>query len=569
MFSQSQEEVKLEWMYKGANSAVDREEYLLGRSIDKTLEQLNAEEKQKQMGVQQPKNHVEHECIPPSIRNYNEQANEQVDLTAKLQEDPLIAIKKREDENRRQFLNNPIQIKKLQKALKSQKSKKNKKTKNAKRKNSDSESEDDINRKLAEKLQFLNSHVDVPNKNRKIQKKSKDENHLDTILMHKYNQLKSKLSSEDIRNILEGKVQSSSEDTNSEGEENYKKSKRKKHKSESYSSDSSDSDGKEKRAATTKNIKSRSYSDEKKDHKPKNVASYQSRKRSRSGSNDNRDFKLKNEHYRGKRAKYLEKKSLRSQENYGKNKDKYTQKRSFYRSKYQDSGENVGKRKYKDSKKQRRSRSSSREVRRTNKSRRKRSSSESSSSSNNSSSNAKQIRRKTHTSTTSEKSSKINIKSNTPELAQTRKYSSESDSSDNVKKRSQTWGLIRADGTRITHSKTTSTTTIQDKKPEPEAKAPEYRKRTKLSEEEKEKRRIEMMQNAKWRDLEREKNVKHYKETDLKEEVHQKNSYDPEFIQKQLLKSANSSSVESRIKSNINNIQRSRSDMNKHFSKRY
>lgn len=59
---------------------MDREEYLLGRSVDKTLEQLNEEEKQKQGGIvlPQPKNHVEHECIPPSIRDYKLQVGEQV-----------------------------------------------------------------------------------------------------------------------------------------------------------------------------------------------------------------------------------------------------------------------------------------------------------------------------------------------------------------------------------------------------------------------------------------------------------------------------------------------------------
>lgn len=51
---------------------MEREEYLLGRAVDKTLEQLNDEEKQKQQGlVAPPKNRVEHECIPPSIRDFN------------------------------------------------------------------------------------------------------------------------------------------------------------------------------------------------------------------------------------------------------------------------------------------------------------------------------------------------------------------------------------------------------------------------------------------------------------------------------------------------------------------
>lgn len=58
----------------------------------------------------------------------------QVDLSAKLQEDPLMAIKKREEEARRAFLQNPVQLKKLQKALEAQKKMKNKKSKKKKRK---------------------------------------------------------------------------------------------------------------------------------------------------------------------------------------------------------------------------------------------------------------------------------------------------------------------------------------------------------------------------------------------------------------------------------------------------
>lgn len=40
--------------------------------MDKTLEQLNEEEKLKQQGLSsQPRNKVEHECIPPSMRDFN------------------------------------------------------------------------------------------------------------------------------------------------------------------------------------------------------------------------------------------------------------------------------------------------------------------------------------------------------------------------------------------------------------------------------------------------------------------------------------------------------------------
>lgn len=65
---------RLEWMYKGAENALNREEYLTGRSIDKHFEQQDREERQKEaanlVGVTVPKNHVEHECIPFSIRAF-------------------------------------------------------------------------------------------------------------------------------------------------------------------------------------------------------------------------------------------------------------------------------------------------------------------------------------------------------------------------------------------------------------------------------------------------------------------------------------------------------------------
>lgn len=65
---------RLEWMYKGAENSLNREDYLIGRSIDKHFEKQDREEKQKEaanlVGVTVPKNHVEHECIPFSIRSF-------------------------------------------------------------------------------------------------------------------------------------------------------------------------------------------------------------------------------------------------------------------------------------------------------------------------------------------------------------------------------------------------------------------------------------------------------------------------------------------------------------------
>lgn len=53
--------------------------------------------------------------------------------------------------------------------------------------------------------------------------------------------------------------------------------------------------------------------------------------------------------------------------------------------------------------------------------------------------------------------------------------------------------------------------------------------RSSLTEEEKERRRKEMMANAVWRDKEREKNVKVYREQEKKEEQ-TSTSYDKDFI---------------------------------------
>ncbi|XP_022905613.1 pre-mRNA-splicing factor CWC25 homolog [Onthophagus taurus] len=180
-----QNDEKLDWMYKNATSLVDREEYLLGRKIDKTLEQLNAEEKEKELGITVPKNHVEHECIPPSIRDYNKISigEQQVDLATKLQEDPLVAIRKREEETRKEFLQNPVQLKKMQMMLdmqmkKNKKSKKKKKIKN-----------------LDEKILEL------------LKKNSSDEfdEDIDKILLKKLRKLRSKLSEEDLKEIMEYK----------------------------------------------------------------------------------------------------------------------------------------------------------------------------------------------------------------------------------------------------------------------------------------------------------------------------------------------------------------------------
>ncbi|CAG5096957.1 Similar to Cwc25: Pre-mRNA-splicing factor CWC25 homolog (Mus musculus) [Cotesia congregata] len=95
---------KLDWMYKGPQQSINREDYLTGKKIDKTFEQFALAEKNLERN-KLPSNHVEYDCAPPSLRFLS--GNEQVDLAKKLQEDPLFAIKKKEMESRSKLLQNP------------------------------------------------------------------------------------------------------------------------------------------------------------------------------------------------------------------------------------------------------------------------------------------------------------------------------------------------------------------------------------------------------------------------------------------------------------------------------
>lgn len=81
-----------------------------------------------------------------------------------------------------------------------------------------------------------------------------------------------------------------------------------------------------------------------------------------------------------------------------------------------------------------------------------------------------------------------------------------------------------------------------------------------MTDEERERKLAEMMDNAKWRDEQRGKNVKRYKEEDEKEakEIATNTEKGANFIQPMKVQTFTSStaSVESRIKRNIHSLQR-------------
>ncbi|CAI9611809.1 unnamed protein product [Staurois parvus] len=130
-------EEKLDWMYQGPAGMVNREEYLLGRPVDKFI--LDK--------MQDPESGPSQETglLPGSIFS-NPGATSALDMSNKIREDPLFMIRKREDEKKREVLNNPVKMKKIREMLQSsleKKSKKKKKKKQKERRSSSSGSDEE------------------------------------------------------------------------------------------------------------------------------------------------------------------------------------------------------------------------------------------------------------------------------------------------------------------------------------------------------------------------------------------------------------------------------------------
>lgn len=485
--------------------------------MDKTLEQITEEEKQNEKNsFIATKSRVEHECIPPSIRDFNKvvQAEQvcwfvlfkmsnlfnfviywKVDLSAKLQEDPLVAIKKREEESRREFLQNPVQLKKLQKALKAQQEKQNKKKKKKKSKKKQN-SDSDLDVKLTEKLLGL-----------KNKKNSRDERNLDTILIHKYEEFKHLLTDEDMRQVLAGKMINSDEEVG----EGKQKSKRKSQNKSNSDEDSEDGSKvkRKKKEKRSKSEMSEDSTDENRDYR-KRKDKYLNNDQQKTADRQNRDKSSGskyNEHNREYNKADKHKSSIHKKNKYERRDDKAFYKTSDRSSTNQKSSKN----------------------------------------------------KKNHESTTSDSSS---------ESEDERKRNYDSDDSNPSKHHRRHFGLVTSEGKKLILNKNYPDQIKKSKTVLPEPPKPSFQphKSKRLTEEEKEKLRKEMMQNATAREKERSHNLKKYRQDEAKESKNQK--YDPEFIHRQLLKTAETGTVESRIKSNLNNIQRSSRDMDRNFSRR-
>uniref|UniRef100_A0A182RVR9 Cir_N domain-containing protein n=1 Tax=Anopheles funestus TaxID=62324 RepID=A0A182RVR9_ANOFN len=563
---------KLEWMYRGPSQLVNREEYLLGRTIDKTFEDLDAQEKASNstFGVAQPKNHVEHECIPFSIRQHKDVlSNDQVDLTRKLMEDPLMLIKQKEMESRQKILQNPVKLKELHRLLKGdqslktseekkdrkkdKKSKKSKKSQKKKKKNrrhsdssesgSDSDGSADLDKLLAEKY-------------KKVAGEHQDGVSIDKLLSMKYAKLSQELD------VM--------------GSSGTKKKKQRRGKSES--SDSSEPQrresrkhGDDNRHAKREDRVKRTNRDEtsrERGRDTRNDRSREVRQRRRESSEEidrRHDRNRSKERYRNKSP--ADRLSKRSPERKGHPaKDKYSRR-------HRSRSTSVEKKNTKDVKRRSRSRSSAAErkkekdIKRRSRSRspRRRSSTPPS--------KAKTSTKSRRTPSSSSSSGSYSDAAEQP--SQSRPFADDSDDERRIKKR-RNFGLVTASGEKLGTPSSRPEVRLykreeikaEQSKQKPTWTKPKESKRP-LSERELEEKRLAMMSNAQWREKERESNVKRYESEDHREEsATAGREYDKEFLTKQFKRAAASETVESRIRSNRNNIQRSNGAMDRNFVKR-
>ncbi|XP_064465925.1 pre-mRNA-splicing factor CWC25 homolog [Ornithodoros turicata] len=145
---------RLDWMYQGVAGLVDRDQYLMGRKVDKNFEILQQEEE----GIEQQ----DEDQLPGAVFAASS-ANAVVDLGNKIREDPLFEIKKQEMKTKKTLLSNPVKMKylreMLEESLKSKKKNKKKKHKKKKDKSDDSFSDSDKEMKITnEKHRHKHKH---------------------------------------------------------------------------------------------------------------------------------------------------------------------------------------------------------------------------------------------------------------------------------------------------------------------------------------------------------------------------------------------------------------------------
>lgn len=560
----------MDWMYKGLTGIVDNESYLLGRSVDKTFDQIQNEKEKKKVDLESG---LARRSLP---------------------DDPLVAIKKKEIETRQQLLKNPVKVKKIKEMLR--RKQKMELDKN-KKKNRKEELEINFDKIIVEMYQSLkeiyhvhsleeliNIKLDEENDeqcqrsklsheeklNRKIEKKL--EKHRKT----NESDLDSERSSEDEKNkkkeTNENKKKSDSE-ANIVHRKHYmlkrKEIKKTRHKDsrgvnkytknsniDTHSSDSGNENKRNERSYTKR--KYNNYSDDEsnggkksrktsnsescfKDGKEKTNASHSKENKRRKSDQLNLNKHKKGHHSMSRREKSPENKStINHNQEILKNNEDRSDLSDSSNCQYKEGMSKKNKKQHTRRKKSEERTMKNRQVKNV----------------------------------SDEEASNKYLK---PSKVHHSSGSSSDQSSSEVEKRKQEgprkkYGLLLPEkykATVVEKSENSHREKVSILKPTEEAKQKSLSNhfKVKLSAEEKEQKLKEMMDNARWRDDLREQNIKQYKKESEKESHGEKFEKD-KFMRKQLSIAAENSTVESRLKSNVNNIQRSSHAMSSSFDRR-
>ncbi|KAL7071935.1 hypothetical protein ACQ4LE_008807 [Meloidogyne hapla] len=159
----SSKDPNMEWMYGGTKSIVNREDYLLGKKIDKNFE-LYSDVVVKDKDEEGRDNFFKQKLLQNGSGSHNQKISA-LDVRTVRNEDPLVALKFQEEQRRRQMLDNPLLKLKAQRILQKEFEKQMKKGEKKKKKHKKS------------KRSSFSSDEEIHSKQRRVDEKERHHRH--------------------------------------------------------------------------------------------------------------------------------------------------------------------------------------------------------------------------------------------------------------------------------------------------------------------------------------------------------------------------------------------------------
>lgn len=126
---------RVEWLYSTVGATANREEYLLGKRVDKHVDPLLQDQERESQAL---------ESGPGALFVAADGAGLAADISVKVREDPLFLIRQREEEAKKKLASNPIKLKQLAELVsKEKKGRKHKKSKKHRKRHSSSSDEEE------------------------------------------------------------------------------------------------------------------------------------------------------------------------------------------------------------------------------------------------------------------------------------------------------------------------------------------------------------------------------------------------------------------------------------------